>query len=136
MTDDNDRDLRDAFRALGTAMHGTGPTFAELTSEDALVEGHRVPRVVAELQVGVQFRGHGANVTPRADTHETRTLEGAAAELSQRLRSLLPGSTCAEWKWLASPPAAAPEVPAAAPDASTFAPAAAPDTSAAGAPAE
>ena len=41
MTDDNDRELRDAFRALGTAMHGTGPTFAELTSEDARRAGRR-----------------------------------------------------------------------------------------------
>jgi hypothetical protein len=110
--------------------HARNATHTSEPTNNPLAPGRGYSMTASLFSVSLQ------KLVARADTHETRTLEGAAAELSQRLRSLLPGSTCAEWKWLASPPPAAPEVPAAAPDASTSAPAAAPDTSAAGAPAE
>ncbi|MFZ5893549.1 MAG: hypothetical protein ACOY0T_20980 [Myxococcota bacterium] len=48
----------------------------------------------------------------RIDTHDHVTLDEAAVELSQNLRSLLAGSSCATWKWLENaPPEAAANVP-------------------------
>jgi hypothetical protein len=108
--------------------HARNPTHTSEPTNNPLAPGRGYSMTASLFSVSLQ------KLVARADTHETRTLDEAAAELSQRLSSLLPGSTCAEWKWLASAPAAAPEVPA--PNASASAPAAASDGSAAGAPAE
>lgn len=110
--------------------HARTPTHTSEPNESLLPPGRGFAMTASLFSVSAQ------KLVARADTREYRTLEGAAAELSRHLRSLLPGSSCAPWKWLDNPAPALPPVVEAAPAASAQPGESAPDSAAAGAPGE